>query len=109
MSDRVELFHGDLIDGGMSMPTRDGGDARDKINVSLASVVVQILHMTFNYEQRFLIVVEIKIRHPSFPVLDDLFIGRTVVRSRLMVDIWEVELACCKSGGDSSKHRRYFD
>ena len=48
--------------------------------------------MSLDYEERLLIVMEVKVRHPGFPVADHFFVGRAVVGGRFVVDTWECRI-----------------
>lgn len=91
------------------MPARHCRDARNQVDVSLTRVVVQVLHVSLDYHERLLIVMEVEVGHPGLSVADNLLVSRAVVGCWFVVDAWESRI---DSEGisrcDTSQHLKIF-
>jgi hypothetical protein len=52
-------------------------------------MVIEILKMSLNYEEWFFVIMEIKVGHKGGSIFHNLFISRSRIRCRLMIDSWE--------------------
>ncbi len=85
----------------MAVANAHGHDARQAVEVSAARLVVEVLHVPLDDEQRLAVDrVHGGIR-VLLPYRDQLRLRRAVVRTRGVIDVWQLELRCDGGHRDS--------
>ena len=86
MLERLVLLADNLDDVGMTMPYAHGHDAAERVEISAAALVPNVLHFSFHQHERFF-VVEKNSRVQELLAQPQNFLGRrAVVFARLVIE-----------------------
>jgi len=86
------------------MSQTDSGNSRNKIDVSVTFVVVEILIISFSDEKRLFVIMEIKVGHEFGAVVYNLFESWSSVGLGFMINLREFEMmgeTCSQLCGES--------